>query len=354
MTTPSPIEELASEINRLQFALQNLQDEVHLREALDEIEDLQTTVNGMGQQIANLRARGYAFEKELEDQAADFEKQWKALYPNLTQHVRLQAASLQASLRPIENQMTQLAAKARVPAVARPMVNSLETAIDNLEEKVKAAQRTIHGMYDKFNKQVYQVSKHIQDIEWMLTQLSEATFQLLSTEAGIMAVKAVWCKADKEHKDDPEGVLYLTDQRIIFEQKEEVATKKVLFIATEKETVQQLKWEVPVMLAEEVTTSKRGLLKNEDHIEIRFASGAPLRMAHLHIWQDCDEWQGLINRARTKGFDKGRAIAIDEAELEKVKTAPTECPSCGGKIAQVVLRGMDSITCEFCGSVIRL
>jgi hypothetical protein len=47
-------------------------------------------------------------------------------------------------------------------------------------------------------------------------------------------------------------------------------------------------------------------------------------------------------------------LALDQAAVEKVKTAPTQCPNCGGSITKPVLRGMDTITCEFCGNVIRL
>jgi hypothetical protein len=96
------------------------------------------------------------------------------------------------------------------------------------------------------------------------------------------------------------------------------------------------------------------MLKNEDHIDIGFETGAQVRSAHFHIWQDCSLWQGLINRVRTKDFDKDRAIEIDQVEVDKVKSAPTQCPSCGGKIDQVILKGMDSITCSFCGQMIRL
>ena len=59
--------------------------------------------------------------------------------------------------------------------------------------------------------------------------------KLLAHEYVIIGVKAVWTKDGKENKDDPEGVLFLTDQRILFEQKEEVATKKFLFITKERE-----------------------------------------------------------------------------------------------------------------------
>jgi hypothetical protein len=240
------------------------------------------------------------------------------------------------------------------PAAARGLVGSIQSAVNMLEGKISATERTIEGMYDQFNNQVSQFTMHLTEIEYLVTQLAEATFRLLPTEGGIAAIKAIWCKTGKEQKGDPEGVLYLTDQRILFEQKEEIVTKKVLFIATEKQKVQQLQIECPVTSVEKVDLSKQGMLKNEDHIEIRFISGAPLEVAHFHIWQENTTWQQLINRAKSKDFDKGRAVAIDQTAVDKVKAAPSQCPSCGGNITQVVMRGMDSITCEYCGFVIRL
>jgi predicted nucleic acid-binding Zn-ribbon protein len=354
MATPSPAQQLASDVSALKTKVGWLQDSVRLAKARDAVEDLQTKVNGMTQRIANLRQKGYFFEKELENQAAAFAQQWTALYPSINQQINTQSANLQASIRPIEMQMTQLNSLLNNPAAARPVLSSVQSNISMLEDKVSAAERTINGMYNQFDNQVYQASKHLDEIEYMLTNLAEATFQLLPTEGGIAAVKAVWCKTGKEQKDDPEGVLYLTDQRIIFEQKEEVVTKKVLFVATEKQKVQNLLVEAPTALLDAVTTSKGGMLKNEDHIEIRFQSGAPVQSAHFHIWQDCAAWQALLNRAKSKEFDKDRAVAIDQAEVDKVKAAPTQCPSCGATMNVVILRGQDSIKCEYCGAVIRL
>jgi hypothetical protein len=276
------------------------------------------------------------------------------LYPNLQSQINLQSTALMNALRPIEMQMPQLTASAYNPAAARGILNTMQSAVSQLESKVSAAERTLNGMYDQFDRQVSEFIRHMDQVEYTLTQLAEATFRLLPTEGGIMAVKAVWCKTGKEQKGDPEGVLYLTDQRLIFEQKEEIVTKKVLFVATAKQKVQQLQLEAPVALVDNIQTSKAGLLKNEDHIEIRFASGALVQSAHFHIWQDCAVWQGLINRAKSKDFDQGRAVSIDQAEVEKVKAAPTQCPACGGAITQQVLRGQDTIKCEFCGNVIRL
>ncbi len=233
------------------------------------------------QRIASLRTRGYVFEKDIENQAQAFVESWALLYPNLQSQINMQSSALVNSIRPIEMQMTQLTASASNPSAARGLLGSMQSAVNMLEDKVSAIERTIEGMYDQFNNQVSRFTQHLTEIEYLVTQLAEATFQLLPTEGGIAAIKAVWCKTGKEQKGDPEGVLYLTDQRILFEQKEEIVTKKVLFVATEKQKVQQLQIECPVILVDKVETSKQGLLKNEDHIEIRFASGAAGRSGPL-------------------------------------------------------------------------
>jgi predicted nucleic acid-binding Zn-ribbon protein len=354
MATPSPVEQIASDISSLQTKIGWMQDSARLKNALDSIEDLQTSVNGMQQRIAGLRTKGYVFEKDLETQAADFVRQWSQLHPSLVTQVNLQSASLQGSLRSIEMRMTQLNNLRTNPSAARPLITSIRSEMDLLEDKVRSAENTVNGMYDSFNSQVSAVKWRLEQIEYLLTQLAEAKFGLLPTEGGIMAVKAVWCKDVKERDDDPDGVLYLTDQRLLFEQKEEIATKKILFITTEKQKVQELKWEVPVALVEEIKPSKQGLLKNEDHLDLRFGGGAALQSVHLHIWQEGNEWLQLLNRAKTKDFDKGRAVAIDQGEVEKVRSIPAQCPSCGGNIDQVILRGQDSVKCEYCGFVIRL
>ena len=353
MTTPNPSEQLASDLSALQSRIDSLQKGVRLTNTRDAVEDLQTTVNNLSQRVTGLRTRGYVFGKDMESRSVGFVSQWGSINPSITAAINQQAANLELALRPLEAQVTQLTAQINSPAT-RSLAEKLQNDVSTLENNVSAAEQEIGGMYDAFSDEVHALTAQIEKADWTLKQLAEASFQLIATEAGVMAVKAVWVKAGKEQKGDPEGVLYLTDQRLIFEQKEEVATKKVLFIATEKEKVQKLELETPVVLIESVTTSKQGLMKNEDHIELRFASGAPVITAHFHIWQPCEEWQALINRAKSRDFDNDRAVAVDAAAIAKTKAAPSQCPSCGGIINQVILRGQDSIKCEFCGFVIRL
>ena len=354
MADQSLADQVKSDIQSLQSSLRELQDAVRLSTIRDSVEDLQTSVNGMDQRIASLRERGYAFEKELEGRAADFSEQWADLAPNIRRQIEREAQTLERSLRPLETQITDMATKRGAPLALKPQVDRLTSQVEALKGRAEADQNSIGRSYDRFEQEVDSVEYHLEKLEWMLTELAEASFDLLATESGIMAVKAVWAKDGKERKDDPEGVLYLTDQRLIFEQKEKVATKKVLFIATEKKLVQEKLWEAPVALIEEAKARKEGFMNKDDFIEVHFGSGLSYDSAHVHVWEPADEWMALIKRAKAKEFDATRAIAISAEEVEKVKSAPTQCPSCGGVINQIVLRGMDSISCEYCGAVIRL
>lgn len=351
MTGQSPTEQLDHDLRGLQDAVRELRSSVRLAQVRDEVEDLQTTVNGLDRCLGALREDGYAFEKELERQAEDLENEWRKLSPGIQRQIEEESSVLKRSLTPLERELSQLDASGDAPERLEPRVRKLQSRVESLEGQVGAAEDAIQGMFDRFRGEVHGLNTHLEKLAWMLSELNEARFQLLATEAGIMATKAVWIRGDK---DRPEGVLYLTDRRLLFEQKEKVTTKKVLFIPTEKELVQDLLWEVPVALIAETAFRKEGLLKNKAILELRFEGDAPLNTADLRIWQTGEEWIALIKRAKARDFDASRAIPIDEALAQKVQDAPTKCPSCGGIIHQNILRGMESITCEYCGSVIRL
>ena len=353
MTDQTPAERLENELQDLGSTLRDLQSSARLTDLRDRLEDLGGAVKGLDKRIADLRDKGYAFEKDLEGQAADFVSGWVDIAPSLEREISREAAKLARELSPLESQLADLTGVRGSPQVLLVKAEKLKTEVENLEGRIEAIEENIRGAYDQFQSDVNQLEHHLGRLEWMQTELSEASFQLLAAESGIMAVKAVWAKEGKQTKQDPEGILYLTDQRVLFEQKEKVATKKVLFVATEKKLVQETLWEIPVVLVEEAKSRKEGFLNKDDYLELTLDSQAPMDKVHLHIWQRGDDWVSLVNRARAGDFDGTRAIPIDKGVLERVKNAPTKCPSCGGAINQPILRGMESLNCEYCGDVIR-
>lgn len=346
--TPSPQEQLKSEITQLQSSVTSLQGRVQLASVRDEVEDLDTLLAALKSRIGTARGRGYVLEKELEARLDSLASQWAKLSPTIQKELKRQAAALAPAMKAIEPRMTTLVSRAEAnTAAAQSLAAQIKAEIRSLEGKAAAAESSLRGMFDTLKDEAGRLDDQVGRIEWMLARLAEAKFQLLPTECGIAAVEAKW---DRDGKDDPRGILYLTDQRLLFEQKEEVATKKFLFITTEKEMVQKLLLEIPVAQISDVQASKRGLLGHEDHLDVTAPSGA----AHFHInGQESQLWQGLIGRARARDFDQNRTVALDTALLDRAKAAPTRCPTCGGTLDQPVLRGQESLTCGYCGSTVR-
>lgn len=355
MTEQTPQQQLTSQISSLQYKVRNLQSKVRLASLRDSVEDLDVQVNGLKQRVQDLRFKGYVFGKSLEAKANDYARRWRAQRVSVLAEIDRQCPSLERELRPLESQLSVLQSRASNPRLGLPMAERLESTLGTFDSKVGAVENSIRGMFDSLLNEVNQLKAEMDRIQWMLEQLAQACFQLLATEGSIMAVKATYSRDAKMDKEDPQGVLFLTDQRLIFEQKQEVATKKILFFATEKQKVQQQLLEVPVALVEKVEASKKGLFGHQDHLTITFRSGAPVRSAWFHLdGQDCNWWNGLIGQARSGEFDDERAVKIDKEVKEKVKSAPSNCPGCGAPITQTVLRGMDMLTCEYCQHVIRL
>jgi hypothetical protein len=300
--------------------------------------------------VQTLRQRKYAFDNLLEKKAAEISARSAALQGDVEGRIAMQANILQSTIRSIEMRFNALGA---LPSMTSVQILTSET--DQFEERCHSIQDSVSALYANVKSEVDAFVHQITELEYALDKAEAASFGFLPGEAVVKAVKAIWCKTGKEEKNDPEGILFLTDQRILFEQNEEVATKKVLFVTTESQKVQQLLFEVPAVSIEEVKGFKQGLMKNQDMLSLRIAAGNFAPSALLHIfYEDCVTWQQLITSVKTHEIDKNRAIPVDMTEIEKAKTAPTQCPQCGGLITKPVLRGMDTITCEFCGKVIRL
>lgn len=347
----SPAQQLAAQIDELQRRVNGLQASVLFADVKDELENLDSQAAQWPVRLKSVRAGGYVFGRDLESLVTSLSAQWPSLKAAAQRQITEQGPALASALRTVEAQMTGLNAKRNAVAAGQTAAAQLDRSIDALEARAAAARDAIRGGYDTFKAGAGDLQQRLDRVQGMLEWLGEAKFTLLATEGLYAAVEAKW---DRDGKDDPKGRLYLTDQRILFEQKEEVATKKLLFITTEKEKVQQLLLEVPLAWVDDARGSKKGLLGHEDHLDLALASDAPVRGAHFHLnGQDSSLWQQLITRAKSRDLDHERAVPVDQAVVTKAASAPTRCSNCGASFTKPVLRGQSEIACEFCGSVTR-
>jgi hypothetical protein len=342
-------EETRAKLEDLQDKFNDLQESLLLTRVRNNMEEVGTKLSLLPNKIEQLRTRGYVFRSFLENKIKVLAEKWRQTRASVSREIDKRTRELEQESDQAESVLRQAAASVREASVSRA-----ESAINTLESKVQAAASAIEAMYNTFEQNVNQTSAQVEEIEWLLGQIDEACFELHPAEDPVMACEAEYMETEKE---GPKGILYLTDERLVFERKEEVATKKVLFIATEKETVHELLLEVPVGQIEEIKAQdKKKFLGRKEMLELLFApeadfSGATFR---LHGGAKNEDWDALIGRVKSGEIDKERTHPKDEAVMEAARAAPTKCPTCGATLPAEIVRGQREITCEYCGSVIRL
>jgi len=339
-------EETRAKLDELQDQLGDLQESLLLTDVHNDMGDIETILSLLPAEIEELRTRGYVFRSFLENKVKVLTGQWEDMDDRVSREVSRRQRELEREADVAESALRQ-AMSGRASQVARA-----ESAVETLEHKVQAAQSAVEAMYESLQQNVDQTRSQVEQIRWLLDQIDEASFPLYPAEDPVAACQAQYMETKKE---GPKGVLCLTDERLIFEQKEDIATKKVLFIATEKEKVQQLIFSVPIGQIEEVKVSQKGFLGHKEMLELLFAPEADLSGATLRLHgADNEEWAGLIGRVKSGEIAKERTHPKEEAAVEAARTAPTKCPTCGATLTVEIVRGMREITCEYCGTVIRL
>lgn len=350
-TPLTPAEQMKQDIASARSDLNSLIEKAKLNDIRNEFSELDNAIFGLPTRVQKIRERNYAFDKILEPHTLEIQKQWGLRRGGIQSHITFEANNLQTYLRPLESRVSALS----LGSASQIAVNTIKNELDSFETKVSAAEQSAREMFAGIDTEVSTLQKQLSVIEKSLDWGESASFGFLPGESLVRAVKAIWTRDQKEDREDPDGILFLTDGRLIFEQREEIATKKVLFVTTERQKVQQIKFEVPVFSITGIKATKQGLFKNEDWIELELESGVFAMNAKLHLdGQDCSIWQKLVTQVKNRELDDDRAIAINQAAVDRARSAPTKCPNCGGSISKPVLRGMDFITCDFCGNKIKI
>jgi predicted nucleic acid-binding Zn-ribbon protein len=327
--TPADLVTLQSEVNALQ-------DEVMLKEAREELVKLENDVRLLERKLAEVRARGYVIEKDLEADVAILSAQWDRVKRNSESTLEYQSKVLGEQMQAIQKDLAQVMGMSTNLVVARPQYMQVRSALASLQAQADAAEVTVLTQYDEYADEIEGLHAHLEWVNWMLEALSTASFRLLATESGVAATEAVLLHPDWQPEN---GVLYLTDQRLLWEDR--VGTF-------------ELRLEVPIS---EVIDA-RGETSGESGaniFKVGLGANAPLPEARFQFSQPLlDDWTRMVGRARSGGYAQDRAISVSPDELERIRNAPQACPQCGAALTAPILRGQAEITCEYCSHVTRI
>jgi hypothetical protein len=312
-------QEIAGEVSSLNSALNDLQQRVSFNDVSSDVNDLDGAVNDILQLTESARNEGYHYQNDIEAIVYQAKGLWDGACPQVLNQIRQQSQSMQNNLPTLYPALQNLNGLLTNPVAATPLLQSVHTQVNTLLQSVDQTQRQIESLYAPIKDQVCKVKARLTNIHWAMDQLAEACFKPLDGEDLVMAVAARW---DKEGKDDPEGILYLTNRRLVFEQKEKVATKKVLFITKASQLVQQVLIDQPLASVHSTKGENKGLFGHQDFVEVQFADPKYGTLPFHINGQDCREWVALIDKARSGEIENGRVAAgsISIADLTRALT----------------------------------
>ncbi|MFZ2096103.1 MAG: hypothetical protein WAV05_05635 [Anaerolineales bacterium] len=320
----------------LQTEVNALQGVISLKSVREELGKIESDMRGLERNLAKLRARGYAIEKNFEADIKILATQWERIKTNADLALQSQTNLLGEHMAQIQQNMTFLMGKSSNLNEARPIYMQVKSQIASIEAQADVADDAVIVTHDQYADEVESMAAHLEWVGWMLDALSTASFRLMATESGIAANEAVWVR---QGFDPENGILFLTDQRLLWEDRVDDYELKIDL---------PLEHITDVSYAEDATSNKESMIFKLDNTApyptIIFSLALPV----------ADTWLKMIGRARSGEYAIDRAIEIDPKELERIRNAPRQCSNCRAGFTAPILRGQSEISCEYCGQVTRI
>ena len=290
-------------VQSLQTTLTDLQNRGDFSNIAEDIANLDKNISHVLNLLESARDKGYAFQGDMEEIAYQAVDSWQTVRGQVETGMAQQAQSLQSTLSGLNPYIQRLNTTLTNATAGASALSAAQTQANQVLWDLDKAEGALEANYDQIESDVQRLNSRLTTIHWALDQVAEAKFQLEDQEDLVMAVPARW---DKEGKDDPEGILYLSSKRLVYERKEKVATKKVLFVTTSSELVHE------VMITQDVAeivgakAISKGLFGHQDFMEVTFIA-PQLGAVIFHLnGQDSKAWVNLIERARSGEIENER------------------------------------------------
>lgn len=335
-------EELAAAIEEAKTRYEDLITRVQMTTIIREVSALGNDIETLPESIDRVRSRGYKFRSYLESKIEVMAEQWDAVNDRIEQWLDEEADELDDELADAEKAYRRLKRRA-----TESRLETLNGYLDELESQLEASEEKIQALYEEVQREVSTTTSQLSKVNKQLDWLEGSDIELGATEGLFMAAEAEW----DDDRDKPEGYIFVTDQRILFEQSE----KKGGMLGFGGKQVKEILWEVPHDSVEQVVPENRGMMGGNDMMILKLGSGAPYPeiVCEIKGGIEAEYWAQQVNRAAKGYITQESAIEPDPELIERLQNAPTACPNCGGVLPKITAGDTD-VTCKYCGNVIRI
>lgn len=295
---------LQTEKDRLLRAFRDLESRVSEQTFMQDVTNLASEITNLPNRLQAIRQRGYAYAADLESTATGLAKQWKDLEDDARYRAQRRFQRLSWDIRDIQDALNRVTNLDN--AALQTLTSRFNGELTRVEQEITDSRKQVMLALGPIPDQIQELIAKVSAIESYMKHGSEAGFSFNPAESVIMAVEANW-KKGKDNKENPNGILYVTNQRLIMEQNE----KKGGFAGIGGNKVQQLAWDVVLTAIQGVSSENKGLFGNIDLVHIRCASGpiAPEGLVEIKEGIKSDWFADQVRRAVSGDFEKERVTA---------------------------------------------
>lgn len=267
-----------------------LQADAALENAGDSLERLGRQLTQLRRQAQELGAKGYGAADPLDALASSLGDAARTVTAMADARLTAYRAALADALIDLQAQASA-ASEADEAAVAE-----IEAAASAFETQVRAAQRDLDGLTAPLSKALSDLDRHLSLIQRGVEAWAEFTGQRDGAEDVRVAADAEWV-AGQGRDEAPDGTLYLTDKRLIFEQDEKVGKRLGLFGGKQ---VREVEWAINLSEIGGVRAKNAGMLGGRDMLY--FDHGGREYTLEVKGRASNDDWAAYIERAKAGAF----------------------------------------------------
>ena len=319
-------EAMKSELNSLLFRVNNLPSIVN---------QIDGNIKGISNRITSIKAGGYYLPGNFEEQLTQLNSQWSQLFPELSTYSTQQSNLLLQKQSILESSIQN--------SSSLNELSQYDVNMNNIAQSLNLIESTINSKLQDYQSQYDQLNKELRRAEETSANLSNTSIKWKEKEYPLYATKV------KDLTNNTEGILTLSNLRILFEEEKEEVIKKTLFFATEKRTIRETLLDEPIGSIDSIEKAKVGFFRGAG-IYIKFKPQTNLE--ELKIDTRSDDDQDII-----RFYDdiiSGNLESDKKTDRTSTGNIPTTCPNCSAPFTDDILKGQTSIKCKYCGSVIKL
>lgn len=343
--SPEETAALESSVAQAKTRYNDLIARVKMTDIVRETTSLGNQIEALPEKIEEIRQRGYKFRSYLEGKIEVLAAQWDEINDRVEQWLEEESKELDDELAKCERHNRRLDGK--VSSRTEATLASFNSVLDEMDVQIKASEERVKALYDEVSNEVYKTNSQLSQVSKHLDWLEESEVKLNAGEGLYIAAEAEW----DDNRDKPDGHIYVTDQRVIFEQRE----KKGGMLGFGGKKVQGILWEVPLSSVEKIIPEDKGLFGGKDMMNMKLGAGAPYAEIVCEIKGGIDSkvWAKQINRAVQGHISQESTVEPDSDLIERLRKAPTDCPNCGGVLPKLAA-GDNEVNCKYCGTVVRI